>query len=167
MTQINSINSEEKRPSEKEDVLKTYGNTDRYLYKENVERARSTAIDQAIGIKEQYAPSNPNDYIYSRTVEFPQPSIAGVGIVSAAGAVDTSRFFFSQLWVVSKTATGVYKVTHNIGDAKYNVLVSPVATTAFTANISAYSTNYFEVKTWNAAGVATDCSFTFTVWIIP
>jgi len=167
MTQINSINSEEKRPEEKEDVFKSYGKTDRYLYKENVERARSNSIDQAIGVKEQYAPSNPNDYIYSRTVEFPQPSIAGIGVVTAAGAVDTSRFFFSQKWSPTKTGTGAYTVTHNIGDAKYNVLISPIATTAFTANISSFNANDFQVKTWNAAGVAADCSFTFTVWIIP
>lgn len=167
MAQINKINSEEKRPEEKEDVLKTYGNTDRYLYKENVERARSTAVDQAIGNKEQYAPSNPNDYIYSRTVEFPQPSIAGIGVVTAAGAVDTTRFFFSQKWVPSKSATGVYLITHNIGDAKYSVLVSPLASTAFTANISAFGAATFQVSTFNAAGAAADCPFTFTVWIIP
>lgn len=167
MAQINSINSEEKRPEDKEDVLKTYGVTDRYLYKENVERARSTAVDQAIGVKEQYAPSNPNDYVYQRTVEFPQPSIAGIGVVTSAGAVDTSRFFFSQSWSPSKTAAGSYTIVHNIGDAKYAVQVSPIATTAFTANISAFNANNFQVKTWNAAGVATDCAFTFTVWIIP
>lgn len=163
----NSINSEEKRPEDKEDVLRIYGKIDRYLYKENVERARSTAVDQAIGIKEQYAPSNPNDYIYSRTVEFPQPSVAGIGVVTAGGAVDTTRFFFSQSWVPTKTATGSYTITHNIGDAKYAVQVSPISASAFTANISAFNANNFQVKTWNAAGVATDCSFTFTVWIIP
>jgi len=163
----NLINSEEKRPEDREDVLHVYGQTDRYLYKENVERARSTAVDQAIGIKEQYAPSNPNDYIYSRVVEFPQPSIAGIGVVSAAGTVDTSRFFFSQNWVPTKTATGAYTVTHRIGDAKYAVQVSPISASAFTANISSFNNNDFQVRTWNAAGAATDCSFTFTVWIIP
>lgn len=167
MTQINSINSEEKKPDDKDDLLQDYGVTNRYIYKENVERARGSAVDQAIGIKEQYAPSNPNDYIYARTVEFPQPSIAGIGVVTAAGAVDTSRFFFSQKWTPSKTGTGAYTIAHNIGDAKYNVLISPIATTAFTANISAFNANDFQVKTWNAAGIATDCSFTFTVWIIP
>lgn len=170
MAQINRINSEEKRPEEKEDVMKTYGATDRYLYKENVERARSTAVDQAVGVKEQYAPSNPNDYIYSRTVEFPQPSIAGIGVVTTAGAVDTTRFFFSQKWTITAPATlgtGIYQINHNIGDAKYSVLVSPLATTAFTANISSFSANYFEVRTFNSAGTAANCPFTFTVWIIP
>jgi hypothetical protein len=167
MTQINAINNEETRPEDKEDVLQEYGSINRYLYKENVERARSTALDQAIGVKEQYAPSNPNDYIYSRSVEFPQPSIIGVGVVTSGGAIDTSRFFFSQKWVPSRTGAGAYTITHSIGDAKYFVLISPIATTAFTANISAFNNNDFQVKTWNAAGVATDCSFTFTVWMIP
>lgn len=171
MAQRNSINTEEKRPEEKEDVLQKYGSSDRYLYKENIERARSTTVEQAIGIKEQYAPSNPNDYIYSRTTEFPQPSIVGIGVVTAAGAVDTSRFFFSQLWTVTDPATlgftGRYRINHNIGDNKYSVQISPVATTAFTANIAAYNNSYFEVRTFNAAGAATNCSFTFTVWMIP
>jgi hypothetical protein len=167
MTQINAINSEEARPEDKEDVLEVYGQVDRYLYKENVERARKTSLDQAIGVKEQYAPSNPNDYIYSRTVEFPQPSIVGIGAVTTGGAIDTTQFFFSQKWVPSRTGAGAYTITHNIGDNKYNVLISPIATSAFTANISARNANDFQIKTWNAAGVATDCAFTFTVWMIP
>jgi hypothetical protein len=42
-----------------------------------------------------------------------------------------------------------------------------VSTTAFTSTIGAFTATYFEVRTFNAAGAATDCSFTFTVYIIP
>lgn len=166
MTQINSINSEENVPDD-DFVAQTQGVTDRYLYVQNVERATKTSVDQAIGVKETYAPSNPNDYIYSRTVEFPQPSIIGIGAVTAAGAIDTTQFFFSQRWTVARTGAGSYTITHGLGDNKYNVLISPIATAAFTANISARNANDFQIKTWNAAGAATDCAFTFTVWMIP
>jgi hypothetical protein len=140
------------------------------MYKQNIDRGAATALDQALGVKTTLPPSNPNDYIYSRSVEFPQPSIIGVGAVTSGGAVDTNRFFFSQSWTItppSTLGTGIYRINHSIGDGKYNVLLTPINTTAFTANIAAFNNNYFEVRTFNGAGVATNCSFTFTVWIIP
>lgn len=161
---INSINSDEKVTDFLQDST---GTTNRWLYKDNIERGKGDAVTQATGRRDVLAPSNPNDYVYSRTIEFPQPSIAGIGVITSAGAKDTTRFFYSQNWTTSKTATGVYLITHNIGDNKYNVQVSPVATTAFTANISAYNINSFQVSTFNGAGVATDCSFTFVLYMIP
>lgn len=162
---INSINSSEKIPDDF--TPKNSGALNRWLYEENVERGKADAKIQAVGRKDVLPPSNPNDYVYSRTIEFPQPSIAGIGVVTAGGSKDSSRYFFSQYWTTQKTATGTYLITHNIGDSKYNVQVSPVATAAFTANISAYNNNSFQVKTFNATGVATDCSFTFVLFMIP
>lgn len=144
------------------------GSFNRFLYKEPVRVGEASAVDQAIGNRTyKSGVENPNNYSFERTVEFPQPSIAGIGVVTAAGAKDTSRYFFSQNWTVSKTGAGSYTITHNIGDSKYNVQVAPVNTAAFTANISAYNLNNFQVKTFNAAGAATDSSFTFVVFIIP
>lgn len=144
------------------------GQLTRFLDRDDIREGQASAIDQALGIR---APDelvdNANNYVYQRTVEFPQPSMAGIGVVTAAGAPDLTRYFFSQQWTVAKTATGVYRVTHNIGDGKYNVQLAPVATTAFTSVIGAFTATYFEVRTFNAAGTATDCSFTFTVYIIP
>lgn len=162
---LNSINSDEKIVEGL--TPKNSGTLNRWLYEENVERGKADAVTQAVGRKDVLAPSNPNDYVYSRTIEFPQPSIAGIGVVTAAGAVDTTRFFYSQNWIVSRTSAGDYTVRHNIGDNKYHVQVSPVATSAFTANLSAYNNNDFRIKTWNSAGAASDCSFTFVVYIIP
>lgn len=144
------------------------GQLTRFLNREDVREGQASAVDQAIGIR---APDslvdNANNYVYQRTVEFPQPSIAGIGVVTAAGAPDTSRFFFSDKWVVTKPGTGTYRITHDIGDSKYNVLICPVATTAFTATTAVYTGTYFEIRTFNPAGAAADCSFTFTVYIIP
>lgn len=160
---INSINADEKQ----DDFIPSSGVTNRWLYKENVNRGEGDSIAQALGRKDVLPPSNPNDYVYSRTIEFPQPSIAGIGAVTSAGAKDTTSFFFSQSWKVAKTAAGKYTITHGIGDNKYNVTISPIATTAFTANLSARNINDFQVSTFNAAGAASDCAFTFTLWIIP
>lgn len=144
------------------------GQLTRFLERDDVREGQASAIDQAIGIRSpDELVDNANNYVYQRTVEFPQPSIAGIGVVTAAGAPDLSRFFFSDKWVVSKPGTGIYRITHNIGDSKYNVLICPVATTAFTATTAVYTGTYFEISTFNPAGAATDCSFTFTVYIIP
>lgn len=160
---LNKINSEEK----KDDFLPSSGVTNRWLYKENVNRGEGSAELQAIGRKDVLAPSNPNDYVYSRTVEFPQPSIAGIGAVTSGGAKDTTSFFFSQSWTVTRTGTGRYTIAHKIGDNKYNVSISPISSTAFTSNLSARNINDFQVSTFNSAGAAADCAFTFTLWIIP
>jgi len=160
---LNAINSEEK----KEEFIPTSGVTNRWLYKENVNRGEGEAVSQAIGRKDVPPPSNPNDYVYSRSIEFPQPSIIGIGAVTSGGAKDTSRFFFSQNWTTQRIGAGVYTITHNIGDSKYAVQVSPVAATAFTANISSFSNDSFNISTFNAVGAATNCAFTFIVYMIP
>ena len=144
------------------------GQTDRWLQRSDTRFGDASALDQSLGIFTTPAQQdNANGYIYERTIEFPQPSISGIGVVTSAGAKDTTRYFFSQNWVVSRLSAGLYKIVHNFGDNKYNVQVSPVNTAAFTANISAYNLNDFQVATFNAAGTATDCSFTFVVFVIP
>lgn len=146
---------------------KDSGAMNRLLYREKVSPYKAGSVSQMLYEQIKQDDDNANNYIYSRTVEFPQPSIAGIGAVTSAGAKDTTRYFFSQSWVTSRTVAGVYVITHNLGDNKYNVQVSPINTLAFTANISNYGVNTFQVSTFNAAGVATDCGFTFVVYIIP
>ncbi len=156
-----------------EDTLSSFapvksGQMTRFIDKDDVREGQASAVDQAIGLRSpDTTADNANDYVYQRTTEFPQPSIAGIGVVTSAGVPDTTRYFFSQKWTVNKTATGIYQITHGIGDGKYNVVICPVTTTAFTAVLSSFTAALFEVRTFNAAGVATDCSFTFVVYIIP
>lgn len=144
------------------------GQLNRNLYKEDVRQGEADPLQQTINTRSVDTPAkNVNNNTYGRTVEFPQPVMAGIGSVTSAGAKDTSRFFFSQLWEPSKTATGAYTITHNIGDNKYNVILTVIATASFTAQISSLNNNDFQVRTFNAAGAATDCAFTFVVYMIP
>lgn len=147
---------------------KKSGQLNRGLLREDMRNGEASAVDQTLGVRSTTPPAeNSNNYVYERTVEFPQPSIAGIGVVTDAGAKDTTRYFFSQIWTVSKTGTGTYSIVHNIGESKYNVILTPVATAAFSIQVSQFNNNDFEVKTFDAAGVATDCAFTFVVYIIP
>lgn len=147
---------------------KDSGQFDRGLYRQDVRDGEASPVDQTIGLRSVDPPAdNANNYFFGRTVEFPQPTLAGIGSVTSAGAKDTTRYFFSQLWTVVKAGTGSYTITHNIGDNKYNVILTVVATASFTAQISQLNNNDFRVLTFNAAGAAADCAFTFAVYMIP
>lgn len=147
---------------------KDSGQLNRALFKQDVREGEADPLQQTIGLRSTEAPANnANNYFFGRTVEFPQPTITGIGSVLSTGAKDTTRYFFSQNWVTAKTGTGAYTITHNIGDNKYNVILTVVATASFTAQISQLNNNDFRVLTFNAAGAAADCAFTFVVYMIP
>lgn len=96
------------------------------------------------------------------TAEFPQPFIAGYGYVTSAGAI--GQFFFSSLWTVAKTATGVYEITHPIGDTTYMVSPTAIEDPARIIQVGAINAKTFTVKTYDAAGVAQDTAFSFVVY---
>lgn len=143
------------------------GNFDRNLNRARTRSNQASAADQVIGVKEPMDVTNANNYNYSRTVEFPQPSIAGIGSVTSAGAVDTTRYFFPSAWTITKLGAGQYRIDHQMGDGKYNVVVTPINTSGFTACLSTFAATSFRINTFNAVGVASDCAFTFIVYIIP
>jgi len=68
-------------------------------------------------------------------------------------------------WTSTKTATGKYKVTHNLNTTQYTV-VAIGGTAADTADIfSAINANYFEVSTL-ALGVLADSNFYFILMLV-
>lgn len=144
------------------------GSFNRFLYKEPVKADESSAIDQAVGNRTyKSGVDNPNNYLFERTVEFPQPSIIGIGLVTAAGAKDTNTYFFGQNWTVTRNSPGNYTVTHNIGEKKYLPIVGSVASSVLTARLNTFTNNDFNVLSFNTAGTPTDCAFWFVVFIIP
>lgn len=143
------------------------GNFDRNLNRTTTRGDQSSAMDQVMGVTQGKDVENANNYIYARTVEFPQPSIAGIGSVTSAGAIDTTRYFFPAAWTITKLGTGQYRIDHQMGDGKYNVVVTPINTAGFTSCLSNFAATTFRINTFNAAGAAADCAFTFIVYIIP
>lgn len=147
---------------------KDSGQFDRFLFKQPIKIGESSALNQMVGNQVYNSGvTNPNDYVYQRTMEFPQPSIAGIGSVTAAGAKDTSTYFFSQNWTITKGSAGVYTINHNIGERKYNVLITAIATSNLSAKLDSFGNNSFKVLSFDGAGTPTDCAFTFVVFIIP
>ena len=82
-------------------------------------------------------------------------STAKAGNVTSAGAFTNGP----SGWSVSKTATGTYRVTHNIG-IKQIVVVTVEGTGDFTASSFPTNVNYFDVYV-RAAGTLTDAGFAF------
>ena len=68
-------------------------------------------------------------------------------------------------WTVSKTATGTYLITHNLGISTYitQIMIQGTAANMFSVN---QTTNSFTVYTFNSAGAATDMSFNFIITLI-
>jgi hypothetical protein len=143
------------------------GNFDRNLNRTKTRDAQSSSVDQVMGIARGQDVNNANNYIYARTIEFPQPSIAGIGSITSAGAADSTRYFFPQGWTITKLGGGQYQINHQMGDGKYNVVITPINTAGFTACLSNFAATSFRINTFNAAGAAADCAFTFIVYIIP
>ena len=138
----------------------------RLLYREKIRPDNSSSLDQTIGIKSPAEQGwNVNERQFNSTNEFPQPAIAGIGSVTSAGAVEASRFFYSQYWTVQKTGTGTYLITHNLPLGKYTVFLTPVSTIEATAVVSAYNNNTTEIKTFGSGGAA-DLAFSFIFYTI-
>ena len=137
----------------------------RNLYRNDSEQ--SSAVNQVLNTKPSETVLNINQPEYSRTAEFPAPSVIGLGYVTSAGAADTTKFFFSQNWTVAKNSTGNYTITHNIGDStKYLPQINLIGTTdkSFAVTVNANTT---DIVTFNQAGTATDTAFMFVFYLIP
>jgi hypothetical protein len=60
------------------------------------------------------------------------------------GTLKDANYYIDDGWSVSKTATGVYRITHNIGASRYGVVITPED--GVSAGVDALSDNYFDVK---------------------
>lgn len=139
---------------------------DRNLYRQP-DSSNSSAVAQTLQTPRNETASLPYNKTTYGTADFVQPYIAGLGFVTDAGAIDTSKFFLPGAWIPSKTSTGVYKITHNIGDsAKYLPLamVNPTDSSARIVTVTNQNNNDFTVRTFTQAGVATDLPFSFVVY---
>lgn len=98
------------------------------------------------------------------TADFPQPYFAGYGYIVASGGASTTKFFLPSRWSATKTGTGVYKITHNIGDnTRYLVLSNANSSAAYITTIANINNNDVEIRTFNDAGAATDIDFSFAI----
>jgi hypothetical protein len=102
-----------------------------------------------------------------KVLAFPQPNIYAFGYVTSAGAQDLTRFFLPTEMSVTKTGTGVYKISHKIGYSnRYTILATPVDSAAKITGIYNINADDVEVRTFDQAGTATDTAFTFVIFIL-
>lgn len=141
------------------------GSYNRFMNREQIQAEGSSALAQTLGIKKVSVPSNANDAYYQGQVDFPQPSVVGFGKVTSAGAKGIP--FLSDRWSVTKNSTGIYTVTHNIGNTQYVPFIQLIETVGNprTNTISSITSTTFVVRTFNNAGTATDTDFNFIVYI--
>lgn len=62
-------------------------------------------------------------------------------------------------WTITKTGTGVYTITHNMGNSSYIVLPALVNTVPLLTTVSNYQDNSFVISIFNQSGTLTDSSF--------
>ena len=62
-------------------------------------------------------------------------------------------------WTITKTGTGVYTITHNLGTTDYIALPALVSTTPLLVTASNYQNNSFVISIFNQSGTLTDSSF--------
>lgn len=146
-------------------VPKLSGSYNRNLERAYIANAEAGSKEQAMGVKEPEITKNINTPKFYAIAGFAQPAICGYGYVTDAGAKDSNYFFFSQNWGVSKTGTGVYRVTHNIETTDYLVVLTAVDSASRIINLSGITNTTFDVKTYDAAGTATDTDFSFVVYL--
>lgn len=99
------------------------------------------------------------------TANFPQPIVVGFGSITSAGAKNDSEIFHPQTWTVTKTSTGVYRITHNIGHKRYTVQLTVVNAGVHSfINLTNKADNSFDVYTGQLIPTAyDDRAFEFTV----
>lgn len=143
---------------------------DRNLYKIN---DNQSAIDQTMGNRTQIDLPNINQPDYYKTSSFPQPGVIGMGYVNANET--KGSFFFPSAWTLPAThvTTGVYTITHNIGQTqasgttinRYLPIINLIGSTdkSFAVTVGATTTT---VYTFNQAGTATDTAFMFVFYLI-
>lgn len=142
-------------------------NLDRNLYREDTTEDTSSSLGLTLQSQTPETIKMPYEKDTYGTADLVQPYIAGEGFVTDAGAIDTTKFFLPGAWVPSKTSTGVYKITHAIGDsARYLPLamVNPTDASARLITITNQNNNDFTVRTFTQAGVPADLPFSFVVY---
>ena len=141
------------------------GNFNRFSKKGEIQPDGSNSIDQVLGVKAVKTIENANTPYYQGQVDFPQPSVVGFGKVTSAGAKDVP--FLSDRWSVVKSSTGIYTITHNIGNTQYVPFIQVIETVGNprTHTISSMTSTSMVVRTFNNAGTATDTAFNFIVYI--
>lgn len=143
---------------------KDSGSYSRFMQRDTIKAESSNALEQTLGIKAGETAQNANTPNYQGQVDFPQPYVVGFGKVTSAGARDIP--FLSDRWSVVKSSTGIYTVTHNIGNTQYVPFIQLIETAGNprTNTISSITSTTFVVRTFNNAGTATDTDFNFIVY---
>lgn len=141
------------------------GAYNRFIERDRIRDGKSNAVAQTLGVKVETASLNANTPYYQGQVDFPQPSVLGFGKVTSAGAKGVP--FLSDRWSVVKNSTGIYTITHNIGNTQYVPFIQLIETVGNprTNTISSITSTTFVVRTFNNAGTATDTDFNFIVYI--
>ena len=142
-------------------------NLDRNLYRNADQPGEGTAVSQTLNTPPPapaWMPYNKETY---GTADLVQPYIAGGGFVTDAGAIDTTKYFLPGSWTPSKTATGVYKITHNIGDsARYQLvaMANPTDSSGRMVTVTGQNNNDVTVRIFSQAGAPIDTPFSFVVY---
>lgn len=143
---------------------KDSGSYSRFMQRDTIKAESANALEQVLGVKVGDLPYNANTPNYQGQVNFPQPSIVGFGKVTSAGAKDIP--FLSDRWDVTKSSTGIYTITHNIGNTQYVPFIQVIETVGNprTHTISSMTSTAMVIRTFNNAGTATDTAFNFLVY---
>lgn len=141
------------------------GDLNRSINKEPVKGDSASALAQATGVKVSPILANPNAPVYSGQVDFPQPFVSGLGRVTSAGAKGSS--FLSDRWSVVRNTTGIYTLTHNIGNNNYIVMLTleDIGNPRY-CTLDTPTSTQFVVRTFNNSGTAADTAFHFIVYSI-
>jgi len=142
----------------KDDFLKSKEEVDRLLYRKDLKQYVGDSVEQTMTVKEnRNSFPNPNQPIYYKTTDFPQPAIIGCGEFTGASTVSKDpTLVFQPNWTLSRIGTGVYRITHNLGHKKYLVFTqisSSSLQTVFT--YVSKENNYFQIET-NSGGTRLD-----------
>jgi len=87
----------------------------------------------------------------SKTVMVSQQSLYHADWSTAGTAVNLPTG-----WSSSKSATGIYSLTHNLGTTNYTATCTPYSASATQILYTSKSTNSFNVNTYTAAGASVD-----------
>lgn len=142
-------------------------NLDRNLYREKDTADESSALAQTLNSPKPRPIGVPYNKETYGTADFPQPYISGYGFVTDAGAIDTTKFFLPGAWVPSKSSTGVYLITHSIGNLMTYLpiaMANPTDSSGRMVTVTDQTNNDFKVRTFTQAGVPVDTPFSFAVY---
>ena len=81
-----------------------------------------------------------------------------ISVTVTGGTLSTN--YLPASWPVTKTGTGLYTITHGIGNTNYIVLPAVVNTAPLVATLASLSNNSFVISVFNQSGTLTDSSFT-------